>query len=650
MVADTDDPLATLPSPSAAGWTLLRETLRPQKINIAKGLLASLGWTFTKIAIPSVTRIVVDRGIVRSEPGALLRWSLLIVVLGLVSALFAGYRRIKAFSVSYATERQIRDRLFAHLQRLPFSFHDTHTTGQLLANSNTDLKAVEGFITMVPITLGNIVTMIGATLVLLFLDWKLALVVLAALPLINVFARRFSHRLHPTVAGLQNELARLSGVVEETLSGVRVVKGFGAEVRQEQQLRTRADNVYERALASTAVRSTYWPILDLLPQLGLVAILWVGGHRVLSGHLSLGELVAFNSYVLMLVWPLRSTGMVIAQAQRAGVSATRIAEVLSTISEVAEPTHPKHLPARVPGTVLGQVQFERVSFSYRSPLPDASPMATVLDQIDLTIAPGETVAIVGATASGKTTLARLVPRFYDATSGRVLLDGVDVRSIPLDELRRNVAMVFDESFLFSETVRYNLSFARPDATEDDLVKAARSAGAHEFICALPNGYDTVLAERGQSLSGGQRQRIAIARAIVADPRVLILDDATSAVDPTKEHEIRAALGEVMRDRTSIVIAHRAATVAMADRVVVLDAGRILATGTHEELLATNDRYREILARAEASAAADPEVGASAGANAVSPVGANPGPNAGTNSGSMTGKDASPPLSANRRGA
>ena len=265
--------------------------LRPQRTDIAKGLLASLGWTFTKIAIPAITRIIVDRGIVKAQRGVLLTWSLVMIGVGLVSAMFAGLRRIKAFSVSYRTELRIRDRLFAHLQRLPFSFHDSHPTGQLLANANTDLKAVEGFITMVPITLGNVVTMIGATAVLMYLDWNLALVVLASLPLINIFARRFSHRLHPTVAGLQNELAKLSGVVEETLSGVRVVKGFGAEPRQEQALRKRADSVYERAIASTEVRSVYWPILDLLPQLGLVAILWIGGHRVLSGDLSLGELV-----------------------------------------------------------------------------------------------------------------------------------------------------------------------------------------------------------------------------------------------------------------------------------------------------------------------------------------------------------------------
>lgn len=608
MVSESDDPLAAPPSPSAPGWSLLREMLRPQRADIAKGLLASLGWTFTKIAIPAVTRVLVDRGIVHDESGALLKWSLLIVALGLVSALFAGMRRIKAFSVSYRTERLIRDRLFAHLQRLPFSFHDTHPTGLLLANANTDLKAVEGFITMVPITLGNVVTMIGATTVLMFLDWKLALVVLASLPLINIFARRFSHRLHPTLAGLQNELARLSGVVEETLSGVRVVKGFGAELRQEEQLRKRAASVYDRAIASTAVRSVYWPILDVLPQLGLVAILWVGGHRVLSGDLSLGELVAFNSYVLMLVWPLRSTGMVIAQAQRAGVSATRIAEVLLTVSDLAEPVHRRHLPDRVAGRLVGEVRFERVSFAYHSPSPEGE-LAFVLDRVDLVIPPGQTVALVGATASGKTTVARLVPRFYDATSGRVLVDGIDVRSVPLAELRRNVAMVFDESFLFSDTVRNNLIFARPDATEAETVRAAQLAGAHDFICALPNGYETVLAERGQSLSGGQRQRIAIARAIIADPRVLILDDATSAVDPTKEHEIRAALAEVMRNRTSIVIAHRAATIAMADRVVLLDAGRVVAAGRHEDLIATNERYREILARAEAGSAPTDDVAA-----------------------------------------
>ena len=582
------------PAPSSPGWALLRATLAPQRADIAKGLASSLGWTLTKIAVPAVIRVAVDRGIVARESGALTRWCAVIAVLGLLSAACAGLRRVNAFTVSYRTDRVLRDRLFSHLQRLPFAYHDRHPTGQLLANANTDLKSVEGFITMVPITLGNLVTMIGVSVVLLLLDWQLALLTLVSVPLLNVAARRFAHRLHPQNAGLQHELGRLSGVVEETFSGIRVVKGFGAEARQDARLAEAVGAVYERAIGATNVRSTFLPIMDMLPQLGLAAILWFGGRRVLSGQLTLGELVAFNSYVLMLVWPLRSTGMVIAQAQRAGVAATRVSEVLATVPDVHDPQSPRHLPPRS-ADAAGAVRFEHVHFAYE-PSGTGSVSSEVLSDLHLAIQPGEAVAIVGATASGKTTIARLLPRFYDVGAGRVLIDGVDVRALPLRELRQAVAIVFDETFLFSDTVLANLAFARPDATHSDVERAAVLAGAHEFICALPDGYNTVLAERGQSLSGGQRQRIAIARAIVADPRVLILDDATSAVDPTKEHEIRAALAEVMRGRTTIVIAHRAATIALADRVVLLDGGRIAAEGTHEELIAGSARYREVLAR------------------------------------------------------
>jgi len=306
-------------------------------------------------------------------------------------------------------------------------------------------------------------------------------------------------------------------------------------------------------------------VLDFFPAVGLVAVLWYGGHQVLSHHLTVGGLVEFTAYVVMLIVPLRMTGMLVAQAQRAVVSAQRVDEILSTEPTIVDPAHPRRLP---PGG--GEVRFEHVTFSY---VPGSTP---VLDGLDLTIRPGEAVALVGATASGKTTVARLIPRFYDVDGGRILIDGVDVRDLVLTELRGAVGLVFEDTFLFSDTIAANIAFARPDAPFERIREAARLAGADGFIGELPEGYETQIGERGFSLSGGQRQRIAIARAFLADPRVLILDDATSSVDPTKEHEIRDAL---------------------ADRVLLLDQGRIEAEGTHEELLANSERYREVLARA-----------------------------------------------------
>ena len=561
---------------------------------MALGVTVSLGWTAAKVAIPSITRLAVDRGIVKNQSGALMRYTLIMLGLALLSAICAGLRRLCAFTVSYSLETNLRSRLFAHLQRLHFAFHDEAQTGQLMATANTDLKSVENFITMVPITMGNLMTMVSITVILFLLDVPLAACALIALPLINFVARRFASRLYPEQHGLQDELAKLSGVVEETLSGVRVVKGFGAERRQREKFAAKVNDVYDRAVAAMRIRATFVPLLDVVPQIGLVAILWLGGHRVLDGQLSLGGLVAFYSYVLMLVWPLRSTGMLIAQGQRAAVAATRVDGVLATDPQIVDPAHPKRLPSHPRDSLaggrpaVGAVRFEKVDFGYSTDAP------AVLHGFDLNVKPGEAVAVVGGTGSGKTTVARLLSRFYDVTGGRIVLDGVDVRELGLGELRRAVGIVFEDTFLFTDSVRANIAFADPAAPAEAVERAARLSGAHEFVADLPDGYETVLAERGQSLSGGQRQRIAIARAILADPRVLILDDATSAVDPSKEHEIRAALAEVMRGRTTIVIAHRSATIALADRVVMLDEGRVAATGTHAELLATNERYREIL--------------------------------------------------------
>jgi ATP-binding cassette subfamily B protein len=350
-----------------------------------------------------------------------------------------------------------------------------------------------------------------------------------------------------------------------------------------------ADDLYEVSMDGARIRSTYWPALELLPNVGLIMVLGYGGHQVIEGHLQLGSLVAFNAYVVLLVWPLRMLGWIVAMSQRAAASAQRVHEILTTEPEVVDPDRPRSLPP-----TGGDVVFDDVRFGY------AGGSRPVLDHLDLHVPAGQSVALVGATASGKSTVAKLVGRFYDVDAGSVRLDGIDVRELALADLRGAVGLVFEETFLFSDTVAANIAFARPDADPADIVRAARLAGAHEFIGELAQGYDPEIGERGFSLSGGQRQRIAIARAILADPRVLILDDATSAVDPTKEHEIRDALAEVMRGRTTIVIAHRPATIALAERVVLLGEGRVVADGTHADLLVRSPEYRAVLAAAEAA--------------------------------------------------
>ncbi|MBI2710975.1 MAG: ABC transporter ATP-binding protein [Actinobacteria bacterium] len=562
-------------------------------------------WTAGKVAVPKLVQRGVDAGIVAGDKPAILRWALLIAGAGLISAVFTGMRRYWAFKEARWTEMVLRDRLFAHIQRLHFAYHDEAQTGQLMSRANTDLQQIQGFVVLIPLSISNAVTVLAVTVLLLLTSPLLALIALLPLPLVNVAAKMFSSRLHPTMVGVQQESAELAAVVEESVSGVRVVKGFGAERVQQRRLRDEADDLYEVSLTATRIRSRYWPILELLPNLGLVGVLAYGGRLVIDGRLRLGELIAFNVYVVMLIWPLRMLGMIIAWAQRASASAQRVHEVLSTAPVVVDPAKPVQLPP----DGRGEVRFERVRFGY------ANGSGPVLDGFDLRIAPGESVALVGATGSGKSTVAKLIPRFYDVDDGAVLIDGVDVRRAAIADVRRSVGIVFEETFLFSDSIAANIAFADPDAPPEAVERAARLAGAHEFITELPEGYGTEIGERGYSLSGGQRQRIAIARAILADPRVLILDDATSAVDPTKEHEIRDALTEVMRGRTTIVIAHRPATIALAERVVLIDGGRVAESGTHEELLAGSDRYRQVLASAERAtgegigAGVDAEVGA-----------------------------------------
>jgi ATP-binding cassette subfamily B protein len=551
--------------------------------------VAGVVWTGARVAVPALTGHAIDDGIVSGDFAVALEFTVAILAVGLVQATCTGLRRYTAFRLAYRVETDIRMRLVAHLQRLHFAFHDTAQTGQLMANANTDIQQIQNVVLLIPLTIASILTMVAVVVVLVLRSPGLALFALVSLPFLNVAAARFTRRMFPVGLSLQQELADLSGVVEESVTGIRVVKGFGAEGLQEANLRHEADDVYDRSIQQARLRANFLPLIDLLPTLGLVGILWYGGHQVLEGNLTIGNIVEANFYVLMLIWPLRMVGMLLGQLSRAAASAGRIHNVLATDTEIEDAPDARPLPDGP-----GQVRFERVTFEYGKGRP-------VLRELDLEVRGGEAIALVGATASGKTTVARLIPRFYDVDVGAVRIDGADVRATHLRDVRRAVGIVFEDTFLFSDSVRNNIAFAHPDASHEQVVRAARLAGAEEFIEELPDGYDTVVGEHGFSLSGGQRQRIAIARAVLADPRILILDDATSSVDPSKEHEIRSALGEVMRGRTTIIIAHRPATIALADRVVLLADGHVVADGTHDDLLATSARYREVLARAEAAA-------------------------------------------------
>ena len=567
-----------------AAWRfLLAETFRNRSW-VYSGVGAGLAWTAARVAIPSLTGAAVDRDIIGRDSGLLALLALLVLGLGAFAAACGGFRRYAAFKVAYSVETEWREGMFANLQRLDFSFHDHEQTGQLMARGATDLQQVNQLVVMVPLTMANLLTIVSVTVILFVVNAPLALIAVASLPVINLGAKRFSDRIHPVSMALQEELSGLSTVVEETVAGIRAVKGFGAEEIQHGQLSRRADRVYDRIIDLARIRAFFLPLLDVLPMLGLAVILWYGGVQVLHHRLTVGQLTEFNLYVVMLVNPLRTIGMVVAQGQRAVASTQRVQRILDAAPVIRDDPHSVPLP---PGG--GEVHFRAVSFSYGGGPP-------VLSGFDFHVAPGESVALVGATGSGKSTIAGLLPRFYDPAAGRIELDGTDLRLIRLHELRRAVATVFEDTFLFSDSVRGNIAFADPEAPIERVVHAAELAGAHGFVTALPEGYDTLLGERGFSLSGGQRQRLALARAILADPRVLVLDDATSSVDATKEHEIRAALAQVMAGRTTIVISHRPATIALAQRVVLLDDGRIVAAGTHDELVATSERYREVLAQ------------------------------------------------------
>jgi len=558
--------------------------LKPYRWSVAVSILLAIGSQAAGMSIPWLTGSVIDLLEKATEDtGRLTLLVGLVAAAGLVKALFLLGRRFIAGRQALGVDFDLRNALYGHLLKLSWGFYDCHQTGQLMSRATVDLQGVRFFLGYGLIFFSqHVLTIVAVTAIAFVIDWQLALIALAITPVLVAIAYVYSAKSHPILKDVQQRLADMTTVAEESIVGVNVVKAFAQEEREERKFAGRTEAVFTEAIKATRQQAFYVPLMSFLPLLAQAAVLLAGGHKVVNGQLSLGEFVAFNVYLLMLIMPLRMLGMWIGMGQRAIASGERIFQVLDEPEEIADRPDAILLPEGD-----GRIRFDRVTFGY-------DPDRPVLHEIDLAIEPGRTVALIGHTGSGKTTLTTLVPRFYDVTAGRVLLDGADVRDLKITELRRAIGIVSQDPFLFSTTVRENIAFGAPGATDEEIRSAARMAQAHEFISELPEGYGTVIGERGITLSGGQRQRIAIARAIVVDPRVLVLDDATASVDSTTEARIRLGLREAMRGRTTLIIAHRLSTLALADEIVVLDHGRIAARGTREELATTSPVYREIL--------------------------------------------------------
>ena len=556
--------------------------LKPYKLGVAVSVVLAVGSQAAQIALIWVTGTVIDDAIIPRDTQKLWFYVWLILGLGLVRALLMAGRRLISGKQALDVEMDLRQGLYAHLVRLSFGFYDRHQTGQLMSRATVDLQGVRFFLGYGLIFFfQNVLTVVSVTIVLLFFEWQLALIALAITPILVVLAYRYSRVAHPTLRDVQQKLADVATVAEENIVGVHVVKSFAQEAAERAKFDARSEAVFKQTIRANRQRALYVPLISWVPMLAQAAVLLVGARMVASGSLTVGGFVRFNLYLGMLVMPLRSLGMWIGQAQRATAAGERIFEIMDAPEDIADRPGAVALP---PGG--GDLRLEGVGFEYMTQRP-------VLEDIDLAVPAGKTIALIGHTGSGKTTLTSLVPRFYDVTVGRVLVDGTDVRDVTLHSLRRSIGVISQDPFLFSATVRENITFGAPDLSDEEVERVARLAQAHEFVERLPDGYDTVIGERGITLSGGQRQRLAIARAIAVDPRILILDDATASVDATTEAKIRLGLREAMRGRTTLIIAHRLSTISLADEVVVLDAGRIVASGNHDDLLHRSQVYRDI---------------------------------------------------------
>jgi len=536
--------------------------------------------------IPWLTRLIIDDALVDRRRDLLVPLVAAVIGVGVLRMVFAAVRRWVSGTVSLGVEYDLRGRMFAHMQRLSFGYFDRMPVGQLMSRATNDLQTVRFFLGYGLIFLFmNAFALVLYTALLLTIDPLLTALALLMAPALVAVAWRSSKRTQPLLVDVQQRVGEVTQAAEESIVGIRVIKAFGQEERQTGRFAAIARRAFDRSIQANRMQAFYLSLMGFLPTLGLAVVVIFGGIRAIDGHLSLGEFVQYYQYLLALVFPLRMIGSLVGNAQRAAASGQRIFEVLDTDPDLAERPDPLPLPGGG-----GNVWFDGVEFAH------GDVGTPVLSGIDLDVPAGRIVALIGPTGSGKTTLTQLIPRYYDPTAGRVVMDGVDVRDLALDDLRRAVGVVAQEPFLFSTTVRDNIAYGLAKATDAQVHEAARVAQADGFIAELPDGYATVIGERGYTLSGGQRQRIAIARAVITDPRVLILDEATASVDASTEREIQDALRTAMSGRTTFIIAHRLSTIALADEIVVLDGGGIAARGTHDALYATSEIYREIYDR------------------------------------------------------
>lgn len=551
---------------------------------LAVGALLSLFvTTVASLAIPRLSQTMIDQGLGQRNIQLVLILSAIMLVLAVVQGLFQFAQGAWAARSAQGIAFDMRNTLYSKIQSLSFSYHDRSQTGQLLTRATSDVEMVQRFVGQGLITLVSaLLMMVGALILLFTTNWRLALVMVVVIPVTGVIFSAFIRTAQPLFKKIQERLSTLNVVLQENIAGVRVVKAFVREAHEGNRYRKANVDLYDVNIQVNRVLSLAFPSIFTMANAATLCIYWIGGNQVIAGSLTIGELVAFTSYVMMAFFPVVMMGFVLSMFSQAAASAERIYEIIDTSSEVVEKPGAQPLPA-----IQGRVAFEDVTFRYYQ---SGDP---VLKNVSFVAEPGQAIALLGATGSGKSTIINLIPRFYEVCDGRVTVDGNDIRDVTLESLRAQIGIVLQETNLFEGSIRENIAFGRPDATLEDVIGASRAAEAHEFIGSFTEGYETRVGERGVTLSGGQKQRVAIARALLLNPKVLILDDATSSVDLATEFKIQKALDRLMRGRTSFVIAQRVATVLNADQILVLDKGEIVARGTHEELLDCSEIYAEI---------------------------------------------------------